>query len=726
MPSLFSIVRGTNNKPASSRALADIFPGVGNLEGELFVGYPIISSPEGRYPIDAVWVSPRRGVVVFDLIEGTHPTEFWIRQDDIANKLDARLRTHRELVDCRNLVVPIHTVSFAPGINSTEAFAKDGYPLTNKETLASVLQKFNWRDSSYAYYAAVLSALQSISTIRKSRTKRVPIKEDSKGAKLKRLEDSIATLDNMQGKAVIETVEGVQRIRGLAGSGKTIVLALKAAYLHAQHPDWRIAVTFQTRSLKGQLKRLINTFSIEQTGEEPDWNHIRVLNAWGAPGDEERAGIYHEFCQAANVPYYDFRAAKSEFGQNNVFGSVCSHALSYSSNKPSLYDAILVDEAQDFPTVFLKLCYEILNEKKRLVYAYDELQNLSETTLPPPSEIFGNSSDGTPRVTFPSPVIGEPRHDIILEKCYRNSRPVLVTAHSLGFGIYRQKPKNRSTGLVQMFDEAELWRDIGYEVENGALEQGREVTLKRKSEASPKFLEQHSPVDDLIEFVCFESEEEQRDWVVKEILENLSKDELRHDDIVVINPEPLTTRTKSGLIRAKLLEQGVSSHLAGVDTDPDVFFQTNSPSITFTGIYRAKGNEAGMVYIINAHDCHSSSVNLATIRNRLFTAITRSKAWVRVVGVGLPMQNLIDEYMELKNKDFELRFRYPTLEEREQLSIVHRDMTAEDRRRLSSTKKSVRDLMRRLDEGKIYLEDLGDLGPELLDRLNALQRDEEQ
>ena len=32
----------------------------------------------------------------------------------------------------------------------------------------------------------------------------------------------------LQSKAVIETVDGVQRIRGLAGSGKTIVLALKA------------------------------------------------------------------------------------------------------------------------------------------------------------------------------------------------------------------------------------------------------------------------------------------------------------------------------------------------------------------------------------------------------------------------------------------------------------------------------------------------------------------
>ena len=38
------------------------------------------------------------------------------------------------------------------------------------------------------------------------------------------LENSIAALDRSQSKAVIETVDGVQRIRGLAGSGKTIVL----------------------------------------------------------------------------------------------------------------------------------------------------------------------------------------------------------------------------------------------------------------------------------------------------------------------------------------------------------------------------------------------------------------------------------------------------------------------------------------------------------------------
>ena len=79
----------------------------------------------------------------------------------------------------------------------------------------------------------------------------------------------------------------MQRIRGLAGSGKTIVLALKVAYLHTQNPDWRIGVTFNTRSLKEQFKRFINNFTIEQTGAEPDWENIDILNAWGAPGDKE-------------------------------------------------------------------------------------------------------------------------------------------------------------------------------------------------------------------------------------------------------------------------------------------------------------------------------------------------------------------------------------------------------------------------------------------------------
>ena len=61
-------------------------------------------------------------------------------------------------------------------------------------------------------------------------------------------------------RAAFEIPDGPQRIRGLAGSGKTVVLALKAAYLHSQHPSWHIAVTFYTRALAQQYKEMITNF----------------------------------------------------------------------------------------------------------------------------------------------------------------------------------------------------------------------------------------------------------------------------------------------------------------------------------------------------------------------------------------------------------------------------------------------------------------------------------
>ena len=123
------------------------------------------------------------------------------------------------------------------------------------------------------------------------------------------------------------------------------------------------------------------------------------------------------------------------------------------------YDAILVDEAQDFSPSFLRLCYEMLQPPKRLVYAYDELQNLRSQSLPSPEEIFGLAEDGTPKVRFKPFEEGQPQQDIILEKCYRNSRPALVTAHALGFGIYRNPPAPKESGIVQMFDQSSLWHD---------------------------------------------------------------------------------------------------------------------------------------------------------------------------------------------------------------------------------------------------------------------------
>lgn len=702
------IVRGTNDKPVSSDSLTKLISRETNFSGQLFIGFPVMATSSGPHLIDALLVSADKGIILFDLIEGSNTGDYRSRQDDSANILEARLKTHRELMDRRNLLIDIHTISFAPGILNLNSEDQEVYSIVNSLSLMPKLQNLTWEEPDKEIYEKALSAIESISTIRQSGVRRKIKKKNSRGNKLQNLENSIATLDNDQRRAVIETVEGVQRIRGLAGSGKTIVLALKAAYLHAQHPDWRIGVTFNTRSLKGHFRRLIERFTLEKTGEEPDWDYLQIIHAWGAPGSRDRDGIYYQYCRIHDITYFDFGMASDKFGWENAFTGACEHALGQARENIQLYDVILVDEAQDFSPAFLRLCYELLRGKdsKRLVYAYDELQNLSGDSLPSPEEIFGKNADGSPKVRFDEARGNEAQRDIILKKCYRNSRPVLVTAHALGFGIYRDALQPGGTGLIQMFDHPELWEEIGYQTRGGKLEEGSSVTLYRSEETSPKFLEDHSPIDDLIQFISFDSQEEQADWLTREIKENLENDELRHEDIIVINPDPRTTQSNVGPIRSRLLEMGINSHLAGVDTTPDIFFQTGQDLVTFTGIYRAKGNEAGMVYIINAQDCHSSLRNLASIRNQLFTAITRSKAWIRVLGVGSRMKEIKKEYDKLESQNFDLQFTYPTEKQREELRVVHRDMTTAERRRLEQRQKSLFGLIKDIESGNIHIEDL--------------------
>ncbi|MBS5658894.1 MAG: DEAD/DEAH box helicase [Oscillibacter sp.] len=718
---MVTIITGTTNKPVASEALKVFFQANDALDGYLYIGYPIIGTVDGAYPIDGLWISPSKGLVVFNLIEGKNIDGYQDAQDDCANKVEAKLKGYKQLMKKRTLCVHINVITFAPALVRCPNVDED-YPLCiNNNSLFTYIDDLDWEDSGY--YEALVSVLQAISTIRKGKKKREIVNPQSRGAKLRALEDSIANLDNRQSRAVIETVEGVQRIRGLAGSGKTIVIALKAAYLHAQHPDWRIAITFNTRSLKGQLRQLINTFYIEQTSEEPDWDNVQIIHAWGAPGGGERNGLYYTFCSCNNVEYSDFMTARNKFGSADPFGKACAKALEDAAEVKQLYDAILVDEAQDFSPSFLRMCYEMLKKPKRLVYAYDELQNLRSQSLPSPEEIFGKHEDGSPKVKFEPYEEGKPQQDIILEKCYRNSRPALVTAHALGFGIYREPTGERDSGLVQMFDQRTLWEDIGYEVTSGELEDGKHVVLQRTAESSPTFLETHSDIDDLIVFKSFETQEEQDAWVAREIKHNLEHDELRPDDIIVINPDPITTKRIVAPIRSQLYQFGIASHTAGVDTAPDIFFADNNDSVAFTGIYRAKGNEAAMVYIVNAQACFNSYFDLAKIRNQLFTAITRSKAWVRVLGIGSEMQKLISEYEKVKQHGFTLDFEYPTKAQRDHMNIVNRDMSAAEKDHVRKSKSNVASLIDGLESGQIYLEDLGE---EQVLRLRALLEQKEE
>jgi superfamily I DNA and RNA helicase len=703
------VVRGGTDKPVSSQILADYFESRNDIEGYLYLGYPIIGTIDGGYQIDALLLSEQHGAVIFHLIEGSYDDQldFGAVQDENHTKLESKLKQHKDLTKKRDLLVELNSVSFAPAWTN-RSYIDSEYPvLVTSDDLANYLEAKEC--SPNGTHQKLLSVIQSITTIRNKNKRGYVQKADSKGAKLKKLEESIANLDRQQSTAVIETVDGVQRIRGLAGSGKTIVLALKVAYLYSKsvkdNLNWRIAVTFNSRALKSQLKHFITLFTLEHINEEPDWERIDILHAWGSPSMH---GIYYDICLKHNIDFLDFKTAESKaknYGEG--FDVACEEAYNGIEEFQQYYDVILVDEAQDFSPYFLKLCYGILKAPKRLIYAYDELQNLSNKQMPSPEELFGLNEDGKPLVSLNN-IPGKPKQDIVLDVCYRNSKPVLATAHALGFGIYRDN------GLIQMFDQHQLWLDVGYTVKEGKLADGEQVTLARNAKSSPEFLEKNLELDDLIVFKSFNNNEEQISYLVAEIEKNIKSDELKFDDIMVIHPDPYTAKGAVGVIRDKLFGKGINSNLAGVSTSPDIFFKDDA--VVFTQIYRAKGNEAPMVYIINAQECFDA-FNLGQKRNMLFTALTRSKAWVRVLGYGDNMQGLVKEFEKVKSHNFELNFEYPTAEERKKLNIVNRDMTEQERKKLEKKTASLAEIVQSLMNGEMHKEDLSE---EVREQLKAL------
>jgi superfamily I DNA and RNA helicase len=690
---MIEIKKGITKKHATSQILIDFFKEHEEYQGHLYIGYPILFTGAESVTVDALWISAEYGIIIFDLIEDENDCDTYEgRQNLIYSKIESQLIAYPELKKGRrDFLVKIEIISFASNFCEADI---ENFIVNNTDDLNTfITNRPRWDDSNL--FDKVLSILQSVVNL-KTASKRVVRKSNSKGAKVKDLETTIATLDRNQEKAVIEYFEGIQRIRGLAGSGKTIVLALKAAYFHTQFPEWDIAVTFNTRSLKEQFKELITKFCVEKKRETPNWTKIKIVNAWGRPKDSDtERGIYYDYCVSNGVEYFDFRKAKS-ISSNNPFKAACSNALKNTKKSIEKYDVILVDEAQDLSEEFLNLCYNFLRgPSKRLVYAYDELQKLNEgASLRNPQEFLIPKKKNY--------------DDRILDVCYRNSRPLLVTAHALGFGIYR-KNDDEKNNLVQFFDQPQLWREVGYELTDGEFKPNSTVTLQRTKKSSPDYLEKHSDVEDLMVFQSFKNKNEQAKWVADEIEKNLNEDELLHKDIIVINPIALTTKDEVSLIRSKLLKKEINNHIAG-EFNADKFFEENS--IAFTGINRAKGNEVPMVYIINSQDCYAgfayNNRDLIRRRNILFTAITRSKAWVRVVGIGNNMNKLIQEYESVKENNFEMKFTYPTQDEIDMKNIIHRDITEDEERKIRKDVESIKNIMgviKQIEQKETYLED---------------------
>jgi superfamily I DNA and RNA helicase len=122
-PTLLDIVFGEDAGTIPAQSLQAELQSL-HVSGTLYLGYPVLSTADGKVFVDALLVSETHGLVAFDLsskIQGARPTdgekaEIADRQNLIHASIYNKLNTHASLRQGRSLAVEIGVVTYHPGL----------------------------------------------------------------------------------------------------------------------------------------------------------------------------------------------------------------------------------------------------------------------------------------------------------------------------------------------------------------------------------------------------------------------------------------------------------------------------------------------------------------------------------------------------------------------------------------------------------------------------------
>lgn len=186
-------------------------------------------------------------------------------------------------------------------------------------------------------------------------------------------EDVFAVMDRQQERLAEYLGPGYRRIRGVAGSGKTLVLLHRARFIADHFPQYRVLLLCFNKALSLALKELAGERE-NLTVQTVDSLAFQILNGAGKSFDPKN---------------------------NDDWERLRLEALKMVSRRSvdDLYHLVLVDEAQDLRKSHLDLAYAMVRpgrpEEKDFVVAYDSAQDIyRRRTLwnPPELTARGRSS----------------------------------------------------------------------------------------------------------------------------------------------------------------------------------------------------------------------------------------------------------------------------------------------------------------------------------------------
>lgn len=426
---------------------------------------------------------------------------------------------------------------------------------------------------------------------------------------------------------------GQQRIRGIAGTGKTVVQCQKAAHMHLKYPDWQIGFVYFSSHLQetiiDQIDHWLRYFSNDAVSYETAKSHIQVKSFFGDDG------FFATICEAHSYEPPTQQLLKKQqhiTSDSDLVGALCTDFLSNVYIFTQLYDALLIDEGECFVSdeqyrykdkqAFYWLAYQLVqpieNEKvnRRLIWAYDESTDLTKMLTPTARDLFGEEP------SFRHFVTGMHKGGLlksdIMHRCYRTPGPIIVAAHTIGMGLLRKE------GMLAGITTKDAWQHLGYEVRMGVFQEGEQIVLYRPPEHSPNSVPKLWD-GDLVTLETHASRTQELDDLAKRLQQNIYEDELdctRHIAVLVFGEdEKLLEEVATGLA-----ERGVPTHI------PDDKTFSVPGAVTVSTVERARGHEAYMLYVVGIDKLAKDERN-QLLRNELFIALLRTKAWCHLSGI---------------------------------------------------------------------------------------------
>ena len=414
------------------------------------------------------------------------------------------------------------------------------------------------------------------------------------------------------------TIEAFPRvIRGVAGSGKSVVLAnLVARYLLRRlqsleeglipETDTNIAVVCYNQALVSFLKKKIRTAYREQTLhddipskvlqithlndliwtlKEQGWpiDYIRVKDV---DDNSERARRYREQIK-------QFAETQPEF-----YANVC-------------FDVMFVDEGQDLEPEEYCLLLDLIKPAKRtgekpLIIFYDDAQNLYGRSRPVWNDLGINVAVGN--------------RSRVMRECFRNTRQIVEFAFNVLLG---------SQAHSDMRVQTRTYADVAYLKQQNLLEEIGDhyrVNFTDREYRKP-------------DIYLFQNRQDEIIWVASEVARLVVSEQVRHEDILILFYRP-------SMFDYTALERAIQSRVSSIqfikpfgDSDDKKRYIFQEGAITLSTVYGAKGYDAPIVFVVGVDNFPTDKEGRATF----YVAATRSKLLLYITGTESGSPSLLQE-----------------------------------------------------------------------------------